>query len=170
MNAIPHWEKYHYCLIDKTVKIHILWSFSFGEDTYSAPYISLMQSHLFAETMNLTMEGNKQQKAIYLLPLSKQECSEVLLLSQVTFSGPDFHPFSYSLHSSAAFSVCFTRWLVLTASPKGIKTLLLCAVYYTDNKYRYSWYSYISFLSMYTWRCHKALGFSVFRSTKPVDN
>lgn len=163
MNSVPHWEKYHYCLIDKRVKIQILWSFSFRGDTCLGLYISLMRSCLFAGTMSLTVEGNKQHEAIYLLPLSKQECSGVLLLSHLTFSGPDCHPFSYSPWLFAPFSVCFTQWLSLTASPKCIKTLLLCAVYYTDNKYTYSWYSYLSFLSMYTHDAIKLLGFQFSR-------
>lgn len=137
MNSIAHWEKYHYHLIDKTITIQIFLVFYlWRKHWFSIVYISLMQSCLFAQAMNLTIERNKQ--TIYLLLLSKQELSEVLLLYHWT----RLPFFCYSVHGSL---LCFLFFCLLypvtvRVSPKVIKSLLLCAVYHSEKKNRYSQY------------------------------
>lgn len=91
-----------------------------------------MQSCLFAETMSLIIERNKQQ-TVYLHPLSKQVLSEILLLYHLIFSGPDYHP-SITLSIIFCCVFCLLHTMTVRASPKVIKSLLLCAVYYTEKK------------------------------------
>lgn len=102
-----------------------------------------MQSCLFAEAISPIIERNKLQ-TIFLLPLSKQELSEVFLLYHLTFSGPDYHP-SVTMSMVLCCGFCLLHPMTVRASPKVIKSLLLCAVYYTE-KNRYSWYKLFSYV------------------------